>query len=110
MVAPSTPVERVARLTARSRGFVYAAARMAVTGTASGLGDGVAVVERVREVSSVPVYMGIGIATPEQARDAARVADGVIVGSALVRRVLDGQSAEDLESAVRALREALDEM
>ncbi|HQU25674.1 MAG TPA: tryptophan synthase subunit alpha [Acidimicrobiales bacterium] len=110
MVAPSTPPERVARLAARSRGFVYAAARMAVTGTASGLGDGAAVAERVREASSTPVYIGIGIATAEQARAAARAADGVIVGSALVRRVLDGRSPEEVESFVRELREALDEM
>ena len=108
MVAPSTPPERVARVAARSRGFVYAAARMAVTGAAVGLGDGAAVVERIRAASPVPAYVGIGIASPEQARAAAAVADGAIVGSALVRRVLDGASPEQVESFVRGLREAID--
>ncbi len=108
MVAPSTPPERVARVAARSRGFVYAAARMAVTGAAVGLGDGAAVVERIRAASPVPAYVGIGIASPEQARAAASVADGAIVGSALVRRVLDGASPEQVESFVRGLREAID--
>ncbi len=108
MVAPSTPPARVARLTARSRGFVYAAARMAVTGTAEGLGDGAAVLERVRATSTMPAYVGIGIASPAQARAAAERADGVIVGSALVRRVLDGASPEEVESFVRDLRREID--
>ncbi len=108
MVAPATPPERVAAVVERSRGFVYAAARMAVTGAADGLGDGAAVVARIRAVSRTPAYVGIGIASPEQARAATRVADGAIVGSALVRRVLDGSSPEEVQSFVRGLREAID--
>ncbi len=108
MVAPSSPPERVARVAVRSRGFVYAAARMAVTGAADGLGDGAAVVERIRTVTTTPTYVGIGIASPEQARAAAARADGAIVGSALVRRVLDGATPEQVESVVREFREALD--
>lgn len=108
LVAPSTPSARVRRVVDRSRGFVYAAARMAVTGAADDLGEGRTVVERVRAATTTPVYMGIGIAAPAQARDAAAVADGVIVGSALVRRVLDGASLDDVESYVRQLRDAID--
>lgn len=108
LVAPSTPPARVAAVAARSRGFVYAAARMAVTGAASDLGDGCAVVARVREATTTPVYLGIGISTPDQAREAAACADGVIVGSAIVRRVLDGASPEAVEAYVATLRHALD--
>ena len=90
LVAPSTPPARVELVAAASRGFVYAAARMAVTGRSEDLSDAAAVVARVRAASDIPVYVGIGVTTPEQARSVARVSDGVIVGSALVASLLDG--------------------
>jgi tryptophan synthase alpha chain len=108
LFAPSTPPDRVDRLAATTQGFAYASARMAVTGKSVGGGDGQRVVESIRRTSDVPALIGIGIATPDQARDAARVSDGVIVGSALVQVVLDGGGASDIEAFVRGFREAID--
>ncbi len=109
LVAPSSPPERVALLARATQGFAYGAARMAVTGQASDLGDARRVVAALRAVSDVPVYVGIGITTPAQARDAAQFADGVIVGSALVSRLLDGASTSHVEDFIGDFRRALDE-
>ena len=107
LVAPSTPPERVARLARASEGFLYASARMAVTGQASDIGDASSVVAQIRAVSDLPVYVGIGITTPEQASEAAIASDGVIVGSALVKMILDGAGPEQIERAVASFRSAL---
>lgn len=109
LVAPSTTPERFARLAETTQGFCYASARMAVTGRASGAGDATRVVESVRATSDVPTYVGIGITTPEQARDAAADADGVIVGSALVDTILQGASPADTEAFIASFRAVLDE-
>ena len=110
LVAPSSPPERVERICARARGFVYAVARMGVTGERRDLGsDLAAVVERIRSCTDMPVCVGIGVSTPEQAAEVCVVADGVVVGSALVRRLLEGGGAEGAASFVRSLREAIDE-
>jgi tryptophan synthase alpha chain len=110
LVAPSTPEPRVARICARSRGFVYAVARMGVTGERESLGAETAdVVRRVREVTDVPVCVGVGVSTPTQARAVCGIADGVVVGSALVRRLLDGGGPDAAGEFVGQLRAALDE-
>jgi tryptophan synthase alpha chain len=108
LVAPSTPPERAGVLARRTEGFAYASARMAVTGRAADVGDASRVVAEIRSASDVPTYVGIGISTPEQARDAALLSDGVIVGSALVQTILDGATARDVEDFVGAFRRALD--
>jgi tryptophan synthase alpha chain len=108
LFAPSTDPDRVRRLTAVTQGFAYASARMAVTGQAADIGDARRVVETIRASSDVPAYVGIGIATPEMARDAAAVSDGVIVGSALVQIILDGAGTKEIESFVGSFRRALD--
>lgn len=108
LVAPSTPPERLSQVAKVSHGFVYAAARMAVTGAPSDEGEGARVVAGLREVTDLPVYVGIGVATPQQAATAATYGDGVIVGSAFVRRILDGATPGDSEAFVRTFRDALD--
>jgi tryptophan synthase alpha chain len=108
LVAPSTPPERVDRLAARTQGFAYASARMAVTGKSAGGGDGERVVRSIRRTSDVPALIGIGIASPDQAREAAHASDGVIVGSALVQIILDGSDATGVESFIREFRTAID--
>lgn len=108
MVAPSSPIDRVRRIGALTQGFVYAAARMAVTGRAADVGDAERVVTSIRTVCDTPTYVGIGITTPDQASDAAAFGDGVIVGSALVQQILDGACAQDIEGSISTFREALD--
>jgi tryptophan synthase alpha chain len=108
MVAPSSPPARIAAIAARSGGFLYAVARMGVTGERQVLGGGAtAVVERARAVTDLPICAGIGISTPAQAREVCAVADGVVVGSALVRRLLDGGGPEGAAQFVGELRSAL---
>jgi tryptophan synthase alpha chain len=109
LVAPSTPDDRVARICERSRGFVYAVARMGVTGERSSLGEDAArVVAKVRRASDMPVCVGVGVSTASQAREVCAVADGVVVGSALVRRLLEGGGPEAASAFVTELRGALD--
>jgi tryptophan synthase alpha chain len=108
MVAPSTTEDRVARIARASEGFVYAAARMAVTGRASDAGESRRVVALIRSVSDLPAYVGIGITTPEQAHDACEQSDGVIVGSALVQLILDGGDVDSVEAFLGGFRRALD--
>jgi tryptophan synthase alpha chain len=108
LVAPSTPPDRVDQLAATTQGFAYASARMAVTGKSEGGGEGERVVRSIRRTSDVPALIGIGIATPDQAKQAAGVSDGVIVGSALVQIVMDHASASDVQSFIREFRSAID--
>ena len=109
LVAPSTPETRVRRICERCRGFVYAVARMGVTGERNALGsDASAVVGRIRQATDLPVCVGIGISDAAQAVEASSVADGVVVGSALVRRLLDGGGVEAAAAFVGELRSALD--
>ena len=109
LVAPSTPPDRVGLLAARTEGFAYASGRMAVTGKSEGGGDGERVVRAVRRTSDVPALIGIGIGTSDQAREAARASDGVIVGSALVQLILEGAEAPAIESFIRDFRLAIDD-
>ncbi|HVC14611.1 MAG TPA: tryptophan synthase subunit alpha [Acidimicrobiales bacterium] len=109
LVAPSTPEDRVGRICERSRGFVYAVAHMGVTGERETLGhDTEDVVRRIRGATDTPVCVGVGVSTAGQARAACEVADGVVVGSALVRRLLEGGGPEAAADFVGELRAALD--
>ncbi|MHB8438390.1 MAG: tryptophan synthase subunit alpha, partial [Acidimicrobiales bacterium] len=109
LVAPSTPDERVKRICARSRGFVYAVGLMGVTGERAALADSaLEVAARCRSVTDVPVCVGIGISTPEHAVEACAVADGAVIGSALMRRLLDGQGPEGAATFIGDARRQLD--
>lgn len=110
LVAPSSTPERLVRVTSSCRGFVYAASTMGVTGARSSVdADARGLVERVRGVSDLPVCVGLGVSTGAQAAELAAYADGVIVGSALVRALgSDPEPARALE-ALRRLTEELSE-
>jgi tryptophan synthase alpha chain len=109
MIAPSTSDQRIPRIAALSRGFVYAASVMGTTGERTGVpDDAVRLVSRARQHTTLPVLLGFGISTPADAARAATVADGVVVGSALMRRVLAGTGPAQTGADVRALRQALD--
>lgn len=96
LVAPSSTQERLRYAVEHCRGFVYAASTMGVTGARESVGrTAEELVGRVREVTELPVCVGLGVSSGQQAAEVAAFADGVIVGSALVRRVLDGDDAQD---------------
>jgi tryptophan synthase alpha chain len=100
LVAPSSTEARLASTTAACRGFVYAASTMGVTGTRATVSDTAErLVARTRAVTDLPVCVGLGVSNGNQAAEVAAFADGVIVGSAYVRAVLDGGGPD----AVRAL-------
>ncbi|MEV1334040.1 tryptophan synthase subunit alpha [Micromonospora costi] len=102
LVAPSSTDARVAMTVEHCRGFVYATALMGVTGARAQTSAAAPVlVSRVREVSDLPVGVGLGVGTGAQAGTVGGYADGVIVGSALVRCVLD---SPDLDAGLVALR------
>jgi tryptophan synthase alpha chain len=100
LVAPSSSDARVASTARASRGFVYASAVMGVTGARASVGNAAAgLVQRVRDLApGVPVCVGLGVSSGEQAGQVAAFADGVIVGSALVRRLLDSPDADGVRA------------
>jgi tryptophan synthase alpha chain len=101
LVAPSSTPERLASTATASRGFVYAASTMGVTGERSTLGTRAAdLVAGTRRAGAERVCVGLGVSRPEQAADVAAYADGVIVGSALVRPLLE---ATDLAAGIEAM-------
>jgi tryptophan synthase alpha chain len=109
LAAPVTPDDRLARICERSRGFVYAVGRMGITGERGTVADSAGVLaKRLKAATDLPVLVGFGVSTPEQAVEAAAEADGVIVGSALVRILLDGGGPEEAARFVGSLRAALD--
>ena len=104
LVAPSSTPERLATVTHACRGFVYAASTMGVTGARTSVdADARALVERVRAVTELPVCVGLGVSTGEQAAELAAHADGVIVGSALVRTLAGPGDLPDRLEQLRRL-------
>ena len=109
LAAPVTPDDRLVRICERSRGFVYAVGRMGITGERAAVASTAGILaKRLKAVTDKPVLVGFGVSTPDQAVEAAAEADGVIVGSALVRILLDGGGPEAAADFVGSLRAALD--
>lgn len=106
LVAPTSTADRLATVGAASAGFVYCVSRTGVTGERAELPADLAdLVARTKRHTDLPVAVGFGVATPEQAVTVAAVADGVVVGSAIVRRQEDPVTVEEF---VRALSDALE--
>ena len=104
LIAPSSTDVRLAATTQACRGFVYAASTMGVTGTRDAVGTGAReLVRRAREVTDLPVCVGLGVSNPAQAAEVAGFADGVIVGSAFVRALAGAGSAAEGVAAVKSL-------
>jgi len=104
LVAPSSVDERIAKIAKACRGFVYAASLMGITGTRDAVsGDAAGLVERVREHTGLPVAVGLGVSNGAQAAQVAAFADGVIVGSAFVRRLLEAASPQQGLQAIAEL-------
>jgi len=109
LAAPTTPDDRLVALCARSRGWIYGIGLMGVTGERTALASSAALMgTRLKAVTDLPVLIGVGVSTPDQAVAAAASADGVIVGSALVRRLLEGAGPDGAAAFVGELRAALD--
>jgi tryptophan synthase alpha chain len=109
LAAPTTPDDRLDAICARSRGFVYGVALMGVTGARDRLAaNALEMGRRCKAATDRPVLIGVGISTPEQAVAAAAAADGVIVGSALIARLLRGGGPDEAHEFIGSLRAALD--
>ena len=109
LAAPTAPDERLPRICARSRGFVYGVGLAGITGVRETLAASAKVMAaRLKAVTDQPVLVGVGVGTPAQASDVSEVSDGVVVGSALVARMLDGAGPEGVAERVSEFRSALD--
>ena len=107
LVAPTTPTERMAHIAQNGRGFVYLISRLGVTGARSDLPPDLPdTVRRLRQSTTLPICAGFGISTAEQAINVARLADGVVVGSAVVKAA--GEDLVRAAALVAELRQALD--
>lgn len=107
LVAPTTPAERMAEIGRHGGGFVYLISRLGVTGESAELSDELpASVARLRAQTTLPICIGFGISTPEQAKMASALGDGVVVGSAIVRAA--ETSVESAVALAASLRAAMD--
>lgn len=109
LAAPTAPEERLPRVAARARGFVYSVGLLGVTGERDSLADtATALAARVKQVTAMPVLVGVGVSNAEQAVEASKVADGVIMGAAVMRRMIEG-GPDAVGTFVGEVRAALDD-
>ena len=109
LAAPTAPDDRLPRITARARGFVYAVGLLGITGERDSLAaSSLVIARRVKAVTDKPVLVGVGVSNAEQAVEVSQVADGCVIGSAIMRRVLEGEGPAGVGAFVRGVREALD--
>jgi len=107
LVAPTTPADRMKEIGEHGSGFVYLISRLGVTGMRDDVAAELpATVRRLREATTLPVCVGFGVSRPEQAAAVARIADGVVVGSAIVRAA--GNSVDEATRLAASLRAAID--
>lgn len=107
VVAPSTTGERLKKVTSITSGFVYAASLMGVTGTRNSISHSAQdLVTRIRQVTDLPIAVGLGVSTPEQAKEVAQYADGVIIGSALIKELL-GKNLDEGLANLKKLAQSL---
>lgn len=106
LVAPTTPIDRMREIARNGSGFVYLISRLGVTGASVALSSDLpATAARLRQATDLPICVGFGVSEPEQARAACEVADGVVVGSALVKAA--DKSISEALTLARSLRQAL---
>lgn len=109
LAAPTAPDDRLPRITARARGFVYSVGLLGVTGERSALaGTAAALASRLKAITEVPVLIGVGVSNAAQAKEAVQVADGVVMGASVVRRLIEG-GADAVGEYIADVRRALDE-
>ncbi len=109
LAAPTAPDDRLPRICARARGFVYAVGLVGVTGERATLAASTTVMaKRLKAITDRPVISGIGISTPQQAAAACEEADGVVMASAIIRLLLDGGGPDEAGAFVADVRAAID--
>jgi len=108
LAAPTAPDERLPRVCARARGFVYAVGLLGVTGERDSLAETATVLaRRLKAITDVPVLIGVGVSNAAQAAEAVKVADGVIQGASVVRRLMEG-GPEAVATYIAEVRTAID--
>ena len=108
LAAPTAPDDRLPRIAARARGFIYSVGLLGVTGERSALAaTATELAGRLKAITDVPVLVGVGVSDAAQAYEATRVADGVIQGASVVRRLMDG-GADAVGDYVAEVRAAID--
>jgi tryptophan synthase alpha chain len=108
LVAPTTPRDRMGLIATHGRGFVYLISRLGVTGMQDEISTSLpSTLATLREVCTLPICVGFGISTPAHARQVGALADGIVVGSAIVRAA--ERSVDEAVALTRSLRVALDE-
>jgi tryptophan synthase alpha chain len=108
LVAPTTPIDRMREIAIHGSGFVYLISRLGVTGVRESLPPELpATVARLRSATDLPICVGFGVSRGEHAAAVARIADGVVVGSAVVRAA--GESVESANALLREMRRAIDD-
>lgn len=108
LVAPTTPEDRIAKIVPRGRGFIYYISREGVTGMQQQVADSIG--ERtalIRAHTDLPIAIGFGVSNPEQAKEVAASGDGVVVGSAIVKRIGDGGGSPGMVEEVAAFVKSL---
>ena len=107
--APTAPDERLPRIAARARGFVYSVGLLGVTGERDQLASTAAsLARRLKAITDMPVLIGVGVSNAAQARQAVQVADGVVMGASVIKRLLDG-GADAAGDYIAGVRAAIDE-
>jgi tryptophan synthase alpha chain len=101
LIAPTTPPERVRKICAGASGFIYYVSREGVTGVQSSVASSLRErVAQIRACTELPVAVGFGISTAEQAREVAQVADAIVVGSAIVQRINEESTSADMPERI----------
>src|SRR5690606_15024287 len=108
LAAPTAPDDRLPRIAARTRGFVYSVGLLGVTGERASLAaTATSLAARLKKITDVPVLVGVGVSNAEQAFEASRVADGVVQGASIVRRLME-EGPDAVGSYVAEVRAAID--
>jgi tryptophan synthase alpha chain len=108
LAAPTAPDDRLPRIAARARGFVYAVGLLGITGERDALAaTATSIARRVKSVTDKPVLIGVGVSNAEQAKEACKVADGVVQGASVVRRLMEG-GPDMVGEYITEVRKAID--
>ncbi len=109
LAAPTSGDARLQKIVEAASGFVYGVGLVGITGERQELAESaLTIAKRLKAITDKPVLIGVGVSNPQQAREVCEVADGVIVGSAVIRRLLDGGSVEKAIDFIGELRNGLD--